>query len=161
MTPKHDAETSTFTRVAAEITSNREKSLTSQRRRCWNPVKTPIATIFSSKRVRDGARIKFKFPDRREIDRHLYYEFRWTRASVKLQALVQNLRQFNSRSRSCSLSMQWFRRTAAVRRTNERRKIPPIRLPFPLLFPLNTMVPEDRGKWGEAMKFFVKTDDTF
>ena len=29
-TPKHDAETSTFTRVAAEITSNREKSLTSQ-----------------------------------------------------------------------------------------------------------------------------------
>ena len=29
-TPKHDAETSTFTHVAAEITSNREKSLTSQ-----------------------------------------------------------------------------------------------------------------------------------
>ena len=39
-TPKHDAETSTFTRVAAEITSNHEKSLTSQRQRCWNPVKS-------------------------------------------------------------------------------------------------------------------------
>ena len=31
-------------------------------------------------------------------------------------------------------------------KTDERRKITSIQLPIPLLFPLNTMVPEDRGK---------------
>ena len=67
--------------------------------------------------------IKFKFPDRREIDRHLYHEFRRTRASVKLQTLVRKI----------------------FRQTDERRKITSIQLPFPLLFPLNAMVPEDRG----------------
>ena len=91
MTPKHDAETSTFNRVAAaEITSNRGKSLTSQ-------TPTPL----------EPPKEEYK----PETDPYQ------PENSSNRRTNAEKLRQFNSRSRSCSHSIRWFRRTVAVRRT--------------------------------------------
>ena len=178
MTPKHHHHDPREVCVeVATVPQNPERSLASQRWRCWNPVKSTAGRKFrqiklggpsSSSLIAERSIVIFTTNSDGHCPSSFPRKIPWnrTRASVKLQALVQNFRQ-----------------------VDERRQIPSVQLPFPLLFPLNAMVPEDRGseekrrtpknsvnsttvpalvpaqydgsggpwQWGEAVKFFVKS----
>ena len=107
-TPKHDAETSTFTHVAAEITSNREKSLTSQRRkfrqfnyrsRSWSRSMHPRTLVYdgSGGPWQWGEAMKFSSNDeRREIS--------------SIQLPIPLLIPLNAPK---DIGVRWFRRTVA------------------------------------------------